>query len=128
MVKDAVGTATGARECTGERQLLHRRRCPGLSDTQWGDRVAPREPLVGGGESETGANRDSDGGMDETEGQASGGEAEEEVEAERPPDTDGVDDGDAAITSVEPPLKYHASWQSWQEYIFSRITAKGRCK
>ncbi|KAG1686726.1 hypothetical protein DVH05_005997 [Phytophthora capsici] len=82
MVKDAVGTATAARERTGERQLLL------LSDTQWVDRVAPREPLVGGGdsplegrESETGENRDSDGGMDETEGQASAGEAEVDVEA-----------------------------------------------
>ncbi|KAI9995895.1 hypothetical protein PInf_012968 [Phytophthora infestans] len=123
MFQDAVtANATGARGRAGERRLLPRCRCPGLSDTQWGDQVAPPEPLAGGGdspleggESKPGENRNSDGEMDEMEGQASGGEAEEDVEAERPPETAGADDDDAAITSADPPVLYHARTMSRAE-------------
>ncbi|KAF4138876.1 hypothetical protein GN958_ATG11833 [Phytophthora infestans] len=55
--------------------------------------------------------------MDESEGQASDGEANEYVESGRPSETDGADDDDAAITSVDPPVKYHCSWEDWHQYF-----------
>lgn len=79
--------------------------------------MAPPELLVGGGDSPLNGGESSDCEMDESEGHASAGEAEKYVGAGRPSETDGTDDDDAAITSVDPPVKYHGSWEAWQEYF-----------
>ncbi|ETI35014.1 hypothetical protein F443_18594 [Phytophthora nicotianae P1569] len=92
-----------------------------------GATTAP-DTLVGGGdnaseagESEPGQTCSNDDEMGGNDGHGINEEAGREEEAGRVSETDGDGEDDGERTSVpqivEPPVKYHASWEDWQSYF-----------
>ncbi|ETN04687.1 hypothetical protein PPTG_23576 [Phytophthora nicotianae INRA-310] len=92
-----------------------------------GATTAP-DTLVGGGdnasdagESEPGQTCSNDDEMGGNDGDGIDEEAGREEEAGRVSETDGDGEDDGERTSVpqivEPPVKYHASWEDWQSYF-----------